>query len=264
MKITKPLIFLDAETTGTEPQSDRIITLCIEKIAHQGAAAERKVWKFNPGVPIPPESTEVHKITDEMVKDWPRLADYAQEIHDFIAGCDAAGFNTYFDLGILWHEFWRCGLKWDMAGMRVIDAGGIFKIKEPRGLEAAVKFYCNRSHSGAHDAEDDVIATRDVLCAQIVRYPELTEMDVAALAKFSQHDEERLDLAGLVVRNKDGVACYTHKKVRGVPVRSDPSYAEWICSRDFPEQSKMILRGLLEEIYQDEGGFEPAEEESLL
>ena len=244
MKLTRPLATIDAETTGVEPVYDRIVTLYILK-EHPDGREEDLDLKFNPGIHIPEETTEIHGMDDAMVADWPAFKTAAEQIHEFIKGCDLNGFNTGFDATILYEEFSRCGITWNTKGMHVIDVGGLFKIFEPRTLTAAVKFYCKREHEGAHGAKDDVLATRDVLNAQINRYADLMDLDVAGLKKASQHDP-KVDLNGTIVLNDKGVPCYGTKKCRGVPVKDDPGYGWWMISKDFPTQTKEVLRSILE------------------
>lgn len=251
MKLTRPICFLDIEATGTKPQSDKIVTLDITKLLVEGAPISL-TWNFNPGFEMCPEVIAIHGITNEMAATYETLnAVHANEIITMIAGCDLGGFNLRnFDIPILWEELYRVGKILDLAGVHVIDAGNIFKLKERRDLASAMKFYCGREHNEAHNSAGDVAATIDVLEGQLKRYPELAELDVPALAKFSQMDD-RVDLAGIIVRNKDGVPVFNTNRNKGVPVKDDIGYAEWFLRSDFPTQTKMVIRGLIEEIMDD-------------
>ena len=167
IEMTRPLIVFDIESTGVSPRRDRIIELAAVKVS-PGGQEDWRCWLLNPTVPIPPETTEVHGIADEDVKNCPTFAERAREIFDFFAGCDLGGFNSdRFDIPCLEEEFARVGLNFASGSRRRIDVQRIYHRKEPRDLTAAVRFYCGRSHDGAHGAEADARATLDVLKAQL-------------------------------------------------------------------------------------------------
>lgn len=244
----KPLVFFDIESTGVDVAKDRIVSICFHRFAEfRDIPNARTTWAslFNPGIPIPPEATECHGITDEMVMFEPDFKDLAETVHAIVRGVDLAGYNLInFDIPLLWEELYRAGIEWDLAGVRVIDAGNIFKKKEERTLSAAVKFYCGHEHDSAHTADGDVAATVKVLGAQLARYPDLGAMDIDKLAEFSQFDK-RADLAGKIVLNEAGDPVYNIGKSKGVRVVDDPGFGIWMLGKDFSEQTKQLLRKLL-------------------
>ena len=166
------------------------------------------------------------------------------------AGADVLGYNVRnFDVPLLWEEFNRAGIDWKPG--RIIDAYSIFRKKEPRDLEAAVRKYVGGDHTEAHDAMADAWATVSVLLGQRRLYQDVAFMGVEALAEYSREDDEfdgqkarRLDFAGHVVETADGVARYTLRKVRGVPVLDDRGFGGWMLRNDFPEHTKRVLRRL--------------------
>ena len=106
LKLDRPLVVFDIESTGTSPRKDRIIELAAIKVSPAGSE-ERKCWLLNPGIPIPPETTAIHGITDEIVKDCPTFADKANEIFEFFRDCDLSGFNAdRFDIPCLSTTRW--------------------------------------------------------------------------------------------------------------------------------------------------------------
>lgn len=135
MKLKRPLAFLDLETTGTDAANDRIVEIGIyvwrgEPVSH--------CWRVNPGIPIPKEASGVHGITDEMVANEPPFGKLAPFVHSILSGCDLAGFNvTSFDIPILWEEFARAGIEWDISKTFILDASNIFRKKERRTLVRA-------------------------------------------------------------------------------------------------------------------------------
>lgn len=241
------MVFFDVETTGTDPAKDRIVTFSALK-AYPNGKTHCMDLKFNPQVKMSPEVIEIHKITNEMAATYPLFHTQAQPILNYFDGCDLAGFNCLnFDVPILWEELNRAGLKWDLTGVAIIDVGNIFKIKERRTLEAAVKFYCGKEHTAAHGSKADTLATSDVLTGQLERYPDMMEMSVPDLDKFSKMDE-RFDLAGKIIKDKDGDPAYSFGKSKGVKVRDDLSYAYWMMKSDFSQQTKSVLRQIVDDI----------------
>src|SRR5690606_31768024 len=152
---------------------DRIVEIAIVKILTDGTRiVKRKI--INPGIPIPKTSSDIHGITDEVVKDAPSFKQVAQELKQMLDGCDFAGYNSNrFDIPLLMEEFLRAQVDFDMKNRKLLDVQNIFHKMEPRTLSAAYKFYCNKTLDGAHSAEIDASATHEILEAQLERYPEL-------------------------------------------------------------------------------------------
>lgn len=171
MKLTRPLVFLDAETTGTDPEKDRIVELAIVIVRPGAANAECRVRRFDPEMDIPPEATEVHGITDADVADEPRFAQCADSLLNLLEDADLAGFNLRrFDLPLLVAEFERCGKHLDLEGRALIDPLVIFHRLHPRDLAAAYLEYVGRELEGAHGAEADATAVPEILDAMLERH----------------------------------------------------------------------------------------------
>lgn len=246
--LTRPLCCVDLECTGLDIAKDRIMEFAVLKLLPDGTE-KRWAKRINPGCPIPPEVAELTGISDADVKGLPPFAEYAQLIYKGLKGCDLMGYNIInYDLPMLYEHFWRCGIGWDLTGIRVIDAGIIFKKREERTLSAAVKFYCNREHDGAHGAAADVEATRDVLFGQLERYNDL-QPDVDALAEYSKYDgPQRIDLAGKFVREGDGPVLFGFGKHRGEPVANNLGFIHWMMDKDFSQNTLMVARKILESL----------------
>ncbi|MEE2900572.1 MAG: 3'-5' exonuclease [Gemmatimonadota bacterium] len=175
-ELDRPLIFFDLETTGLDVKNDRIVELALIKVTPQGDVLER-VRRYNPGVPIPPEATAVHHITDEDVANEHPFCRTARSLHDqFLTGCDLGGFNIRrFDLHMLVAEFKRCDIRFTLERRRVLDMQNLFHREEPRDLSAAARFYLGREHEEAHTALGDIRTTAAVLGAQLERYPHIPQ-----------------------------------------------------------------------------------------
>lgn len=242
--MTKPIIFLDLETTGTDIVTDRIIQLAALKTVDSiELAGEEKTVLINPGISIPKEATECHSITDEMVKDKPSFNQYAKSLFEFLNGSDYAGFNIIqFDVPMLSEEFARCSLEWPAKDATFYDAFHVFREKEKRDLTSAVKFYCNETHDGAHDALADVHAARKVMIAQTKIY-----LDIDTLEKYAAFctNPNALDLDGKIVLNDNGHAVYGFGKDKGKLVKYNPSFGKWMLSQSFSSNTKNVVRSLI-------------------
>jgi DNA polymerase-3 subunit epsilon len=258
----KPLAFLDLETTGTDIALDAIVSVGIFTVSHQGGTTSQYQMRFKPWKPIPPEVEALIGITNADVEKCPPFKECASDILYRLNGCDIAGFNVRdFDIPLLWEEFYRAGITWDLSKTEVIDAGVIFKLKEARTLTAAMQFYCQKDHSGAHRALDDCLATAEVLEAQLKRYPELAALDRQGLAKASEYDRPaRASLDGKILTNEAGEAIYGFGKHEGKRVKDHQDYGQWMIAQDFPEQTKMVLRTLLDRYWKAAGGEDDAED----
>ena len=249
LNLTEPLIVFDIESTGVSPRRDRIIELAAVRLSPDGKE-ETKTWLFNPTVPIPPETTAIHGITDEIVRDCPTFADRAREVFDFFRGAALSGFNAdRFDIPCLEEEFARVGINFGANQRRHVDVQRIYHRKEPRDLTAAVRFYLGRDHEGAHGAEADAQATLAVLKAQLERYADLPR-DVAALDEYLvPRDPLNADRNGLL-RWKDGALTVNFGKKKGESLTrlmmNEPNYLKWIVKGDFDTDVRMIVRDLLE------------------
>ena len=172
LNLKRPIIFFDLETTGIDTAKDRIVEISMVKINPDGERTV-KTRRINPGMHIPAEATAIHGITDDDVKECPSFAQIARSLAQFIEGCDFGGFNSNrFDLPMLVEEFMRAGVEVDFRRRKFIDVQNIFHKLEQRTLIAAYKFYCDKDLTDAHSAEADTLATYEVLCAQLDRYPE--------------------------------------------------------------------------------------------
>ena len=242
LQLTKPLAFIDLETTGVNLATDRIIEIAIVKVLPDGKRSiKRKL--VNPQMPIPRQSSDVHGITDEMVKDAPAFKEVAHELKQMLDGCDIAGYNSNrFDIPMLVEEFLRADVDFEMKGRRLLDVQNIFHKMEQRTLGAAYKFYCNKNLDGAHSAEVDASATHEILIAQLERYPDLGTSIDSVLKLIGE--ESIVDFARRFIL-ENGVEIFNFGKYKGKAVadvlRSEPQYYDWMMKGDFPLHTKQKL-----------------------
>ncbi|MFC4165570.1 exonuclease domain-containing protein [Epilithonimonas zeae] len=243
LKLYKPLCVFDLETTGTNVGKDRIVEICILKV-NPDASRESKTWKVNPEMPIPKESSAIHGIYDADVAEAPTFKDIAPKIMEMISGTDLGGFNSNrFDVPLLAEELLRAGLDFDLSKFKLVDAQTIYHKMEPRNLSAAYNFYCQKTLENAHSAEADVLATFEVLDAQVGHYEDLPN-EVAGLSDFSFHNRFA-DLAGMIHFNEKEQEIFAFGKYKGQVVKEvfqkDLGYYGWLQNADFPLYTKKIF-----------------------
>jgi DNA polymerase-3 subunit epsilon len=246
LNLRNPLIFFDLETTGINIASDRIVEISYLKITPAGEETSKTIL-VNPGIPIPIETTKIHGITDEDVKDAPTFAEIAQSLANEFEGCDFAGYNlNKFDIPLLAEEFMRVNVDFDLKKRKFVDVQVIFHKMEQRTLSAAYKFYCNKELKDAHTATADTRATYEILQAQLDKYPDL-ENDVDYLSDYSAQNKN-VDFAGRIIYNAKGVEVFNFGKYKGIPVeevlRNDTGYFGWIMNGDFPLYTKKVLTNI--------------------
>ncbi|MBE0644375.1 MAG: 3'-5' exonuclease [Bacteroidetes bacterium] len=249
LKLTRPLAFFDLETTGINTQSDRIIEIAVVKYPPRGTIREFE-HRINPEISIPAAATAIHGITDADVALAPTFAQIAQRLLDFLEDCDLSGFNIRrFDLPLLQQEFRRCGLEFDASTRKVIDVQTIYHMKEPRDLSAALRFYCQRDHIGAHGAMADVRATAEIFSAQLQRYNDLPREIDALETVVHPKDPSWVDDDGRLVWQGNNVIL-TFGKHRGTPLQNviqrDRDYIQWILDGSFPEATKDVIRRMMD------------------
>lgn len=246
LKLHKPLCVFDLETTGTNVSKDRIVEICILKV-NPDASRESKTWIVNPEMYIPKESTLIHGISDEDVKDAPTFKEIAPKIMEMIAGTDLAGFNSNrFDVPLLAEELIRAGIDFDLSKHKLVDAQTIYHKMEPRNLSAGYQFYCGKELVNAHSAEADVMATFEILDAQVAHYEELPN-DIAGLSEVSFH-QKFADLAGMIHFDEDGQEVFAFGKYKGHRVKDvfqkDLGYYGWLQNADFPLYTKKVFTAI--------------------
>jgi len=240
LHLTKPVMFFDLETTGTNIINDRIVEISMIKVFPDGHDEQRTI-RVNPGRHIPEEASAIHHIHDEDVADKPLFKQIANQLAESFMGCDIAGFNSNkFDVPMLAEEFARAGVDFDFSSPRFIDVQTIFHKKEQRTLTAAYRFYCDKDLEAAHSANADTRATYEVLLAQLERYGDLPN-DVAGLAEYSSQNRN-VDLMGRLIYDDQRREVINFGKYKGQlaadVLRKDPGYFSWIQQGDFPSDTK--------------------------
>ena len=251
LTLTRPLVCVDLEATGVWPGQDRIVQIATAKVFPDGAVS---TWAslVNPEQPIPEETTAIHGITDTMAAQAPTFTQLAPTIEPILSGGDLTGYNVErFDRRLLAAEFRRAKLRDPTEGARVVDAYTIFLRREPRSLDAALRFYgvedglANRQ---AHDASSDVEATVAVLVAQLQKYPDVPRTVDGLHDWLYPRNPNQIDADGKIVW-RNGVATIAFGAQAGTSLATlaatDRGFLEWVLRKDFSDTVKAIVREAL-------------------
>lgn len=244
-------VFLDLETTGTNPLEDRIIEIAIVRfgLTDQSIPSRTTFGQLlNPGIPIPKQASDVHGITDEKIKNKPMFADIVSQVEFMLADADIYGYNSNkFDVPMLVNEFSRVGKYLDLSKTRLIDIQNIFKRQESRTLSYAYKFFTGKDHTDAHGALADVLATAEIFQKQKEMYADLIDFkDIDKLALYCNYDKPRVDISGHITLDTDGDYVLTFGKWKNTKLKEIPSsYLSWMVSSNFPLDTKTICKTFL-------------------
>jgi DNA polymerase-3 subunit epsilon len=241
MEITKPIIFFDLETTGVEINTARIVQIACIKINADGSKEEKEIL-INPTIPIPKDASEVHGITDEMVKDAPKFFNIAKSLFSFFEGCDIAGYNSdSYDLPLLCEEFGRCNIEFPTWEVNLIDVLKYERLLNPNNLASVYKRYTGKELDGAHNAMNDVRATFEILMCQLEGKQEQTPEQIDL---YCQGERKRYDIGGKTYIDKEGNVRWSFGKNMHKLVLDDLGYYQWVLKNDFPTELKNKLKKL--------------------
>ena len=248
IKLTRPLVAIDLETTGLDAANDRIVEVSCIKMLPVGTR-EVRTRRLNPGIPISAEATAVHGIRDADVANEPTFPQVARSLLGFLAGCDLTGFNIeHFDLPMLVREFQRAGIAFPAEPVRVIDSWRIYLSREPRDLSAAYRFYCGKDLERAHSAEADAVAAADILEAQVARYADLPLTAAELHEVCHPHHPDWLDPDGRIVwRGGQAVLGFGKHRDRSLQALASemPDYLRWMANANFSPQVVAIVTAAL-------------------
>lgn len=254
MKLTKPIVYFDLETTGLSQTKDRIVELYMLKENPDGTE-EEFYSRFNPyPVMVSEGAKEVHGISDEDLKDEPKFQDKADEVLKFIEGCDLSGYNIiYFDIPLLFEEFHRADKMFNYRNHKILDAYKIWMHYEPRTLTGATKRFLNEDLEGAHRAKNDVIASKKILHKQMEEWQ--NDLTVEEVSNETTQLDKKIDLSGKFVRNEENEITlsfgkHSKKTIQQIG-KEDPDYFRWMYEKaEMPTDTKMIARKIYSKIGQ--------------
>lgn len=247
MKIEKPIVFFDIETTGLNQTTDRIVEIYMLKVNEDGTEDEF-YSKFNPHpVEVSEEAERVHGLSSIDLLGEPMFKERVEEIISFMEGCDIGGYNiANFDIPLLFEEIARTGKLYDFRKHRIIDSYVIWSTFESRTLTGACKRFLGEDHEHAHEAKADVMATRRIFEKQMEIYQSQFE-DMNDLVNRTVPSKGKIDISGKFIQSEDGKVSLTFGKHRGKTVQQifseDPEYFRWMFEKaEMPTDTRMVAR----------------------
>lgn len=243
MRITKPIITFDTETTGVNTSEDRIIQIAAIKRYPDGKI-EEKNYLINPEREIPEEATSVHGITNEMVAKAPIFKQMAIAMKEWFKDSDISGFNTdSFDCNIMLSEMERCGLSFLDWNCNFVDVMKLYRHFYPNTQEAIYERFFGEKLENAHDALADCRAS-DRILEKIINDNFEEETTPEQIDLLLQGERTRVDFAGKMYKDKEGVVRWAFSKNVDKPVLADTGFINWVMSNDFPKDTKNKIKEL--------------------
>lgn len=250
MKIPRPLVILDLETTGTWVEKDKIVEIGLIKLMPDGTRSDY-IKRVNPGMSIPPNVTRIINITDADVKDKPFFKEISKEVMEFLGDSDLAGFNILrFDLPLLEREFYEAKLNFHWRDRDIYDAQKIYHIHEKRDLMAAYLLYCGKKLENAHSALSDAEAAMDILDQQVGKYgsaesgiESLKDIDYERSSDYFDRERKFCWWNGQLYPTFG-----KHRKKKHIKdiAKEDREYLEWILTKDFDGEIKAMIQNALD------------------
>ena len=249
LKLDKPLVIFDIETTGLNISSDKIVELAYVKVWPSGRVKKDDML-LNPEMKISLEATSVHGIQNRDVDNKPSFRDKSQELWDVFHDCFYSGFNIInFDLPLLRREFIRVGMDFEYSTKQIIDSREIFLKMVPRTLSSTYEYYCSKDFSQWHTALNDTEVSAEILTKQLEKYKEIRDWEF--INKVHQREEEEALDGTRKFYWLRGEAFFAFSKYRDRSLkrvaREDPKFLKWILKADFNEDVKSVVRMALDE-----------------
>lgn len=248
MKLERPIVFFDVETTSLDISQAKICQFSAIRVMPDGSEHEYDAY-INPGIPMPAEASEVNHITDDMLKDKPSFKEALPVIAALLKDADLGGYNIInYDIPVLMKEFEQAGSNFPIQGRNIIDAFSIFCMKERRNLAAASEFYLNKKfEEGAHNSMEDTRVTLDVFKAQLEKYEDIPS-EMKELHKLIRGN--KVDLQGKIILNNENIPVFNFGKYKNRSIKDvaqfDPSYIQWICRNvEFSSEFRYTLLNIL-------------------
>jgi DNA polymerase-3 subunit epsilon len=232
LHLERPLVFLDLEATGTDPQEARIIQIALQRFVPSASGAElhRQLDQLvNPEMDVPADVTDLTGITTAEVRDAPTFADLLPRLVPLLSDADLAGYNAIaYDVPLLEAEFDRAGRTLDGPSDRVVlDPYRLEQVLRPRTLTALYERYTGTELEGAHDALADVTAAGTVLQRQLDKH----DIDATPAELADRTRGDYLDDGRKLRQDENGVViCFgKHSGKTLAELKTDhPGYFDWM------------------------------------
>jgi DNA polymerase-3 subunit epsilon len=250
----KPIVFFDLETTGIKPLSEhKIVQIAMLKVDKEWNIVDGFETLLNPGMPIPPDSTEIHGITDDMVYDKPRFREVLPRVMEFFEGSDVAGYNIIrFDWPMLINEIRNAGeLKWPNSDVRLFDPQIIEWNLNANTLAGAYKRHTGRRLESAHNAMADTVGALEVFKSQMFNFGDVEPLVLVknwdALHRFCNDEVNYIDSdRKFYLKHGEAYIGTWSNKHPNQKASDCMSYLRWMITRSFCLDTKIVCALVLE------------------
>ncbi|MEZ5044057.1 MAG: 3'-5' exonuclease [Saprospiraceae bacterium] len=248
LMLRRPLVIFSLKATGLKLSAAKIIAVAAIKLDLYGKVVDHFEALVNPLCPVPDDILQLTALKASEIEMSSPFADVGARLAYFMEGCDLAGFNlTHFDIPLLAEEFARIGVDFPDPGTKLVDAQVIFAVYSPSSLTAALSYYCGKSHTYAHDAMGNTLATAEVLEKQLMAHHELPQ-DVDGLHDFCMRGKGVADWTRLFYYDTEGGLRYNFSRYKDQLVFGNADtegFLCWMLEQDFPLAAKNFINGML-------------------
>lgn len=156
-------VCFDCESTGLDPQKDRIIEIAAAKFTFDEIIESHEDLIY-PGISIPQHTIDIHHITDAMVEGKPSIKEVLTTYLNFIGNHTVVGHAIPFDLSLLDAEARRANKGSSLLQQRYLDTLRLARLygESPTNSLEALRKHFNIKAEGAHRAMSDVLVNIEV------------------------------------------------------------------------------------------------------
>ncbi len=256
LKLTggRPVVFIKTKTTGLDSGKDRILELSLIKFT-EGKEPISITRRFNPGVDISKESSDISGIRNEDVVNEVSFEKKAKGISSFLKGCDFVGFNIRrFDIPFIVSEMYRSGITFNTFNCNFIDLFDLYSKMNPNNFVNAIMDYCGRDISNVDlDSKSFLVESVELFNKMVQEVVGKTYNDNFITEDFGVFSEAfdpmfgALDVDGKIVLNENGRPVFSFGKHKGKVVADvltieDKSYYTWLVNGNFSFDTKEVVK----------------------
>ena len=221
-------VCLDCETTGLDPQADRIIEVAAVKFRFD-ETLESFETLIDPESPISSSSIEIHHITDEMVRGKPKISEVLPELLRLIGNHTIVGHGIGLDIAFLCEAAKKTSIPCKLASNPLLDTLRMARLygESPTNSLEKLREHFNIASEGAHRAMSDVIVNIEVF-------------------KFLCSSYKTLEQIFEKLKKPISLKVMPLGKHKGRPFTEIPlEYLQWAANKDFDQDLMFSIRSEL-------------------
>ena len=221
-------VCLDCETTGLDPQADRVIEVAVMKFTLNEVLDSYETL-IDPGCPIPESSTKIHHITNDMVKGQPSLLSVLPLVLEKIGNHPIVGHGIKFDVELIALACEQNDVPQKLRYNKLIDTLRLARLygESPVNSLEMLRKHFNVPEEGAHRAMSDVIVNTEV-------FRHLSR-------KFKSLDDIYRALERPIQMKIMPLGKHKGRSIKEVPLE----YLRWAANKDFDEDLLFTIRSEL-------------------